>query len=119
MYSDGHSLLSFEIKVHKINIQDKTGKQKIEYPAWENTKVQSFLDKINLLKLQNITEQFSLESENGTYRQKEIDKIVNEISNLFAESATQSFVSRPKFHKPGRRSGRASAPSDRLLCVLP
>ena len=101
LYSDGHSLLSFEIMLQKPNTHDKKRRQNIEYPVWENTKAQSFVDKINLLKLQDIMDQFSTESEHGTRSQEAIDMVTNQISNLFAESASQSFVSKPKLHKSG------------------
>ena len=87
--------------LQKSNTHDKKRRQNVEYPVWENTKAQSFVANINLLKLQDIMDKFSTESEHGTRSQEAIDMVTNQILNLFAESASQSFVSKPKLHKFG------------------
>ena len=110
LYSDGHSLLSFNIKVQKVNTHEKQRKPRTCYPAWDSLKAQSFLDNINLSKLQTITSQLSHDPENATYSQESMDRIVTDISHLFSESAALSFERKPSCKFPKHSSKPRNKP---------
>ena len=97
LYSDGHALLSFKIKGRTCITQSKTHKQNMGYPTWDATKVHSFQNNISLQRLQDVADQLSREAKNNDITQCSIDKIVSDISDIFIESASNSFESRPKF----------------------
>ena len=62
LYSDGHALLSFEIKGNTQIEQLNTHKQNSTcYPIWDATKAHTFQNNISLQKLQDVADQMSQE----------------------------------------------------------
>ena len=57
-------------------------------------------------KLQDVADQLTRETEGSALSQGSMDKIVNEISNIFTESATLCLESKPKFSNTVKGSKR-------------
>ena len=90
LFSDGHSALSWSVKIaHKI--QDSNDKHSQERPVrWKPDKANSFVASINAVQIQNLV----AETENMEINQDRINNITDKISEIFNKAALQSFGTR-------------------------
>ena len=97
LYSDGHALLSFNIRANaSIPLCQRTQQRPPKISLWDESKKQAFQNNIDTHKLQSITDQLTRDITDQNFDQNSLDSIVNEISEIFVNSATSSFESRPR-----------------------